>query len=596
MAADDLDDARQAMSRGDLLVAYDLATSLLDHDAGNLEARLIAALALARAGIAKQAGEEAAELVARIQSDASAPLWLREDAEALQARLAKDHALCTEGAARQSGLKQAAELYEAVATKYGRSFSCINAATLWLLAGDVERANAFAERARDLVAIERREEPDQFWYSATEAEAALILGDLPGAQEALTRAASLARRDYMVRAVSRRQLRLVCEAKELPAGVLEVLGCPTVLHYCGHRIDPEVGRFPPSEEQRVTREVGDFLGEHAVGFGYGSLASGADIIIAEALLATGAELHIILPFSAEEFEEISVAPAGAEWRHRYRRCLARASSVQCVSDSRYGQDDKHFAHAARIAMGHAINRGRFLSTGVEQLAVWSGQSDGADAGTAHDRGVWTRTGRPGYVIDLPASPAETPEQSRPEPRPASHLAAILFADFQGFSRLHDEQIPAFVGEVLGAIGRVLDKYRDTVLYRNTWGDGIQVVFSDVSAAATCATAFHQAIAAVDHDGLGLPAEFGLRIGLHVGLVSAIEDPVRHQLGMWGREMTRAARIEPRTPEGEVYMTDAVAALLALEPGADFTSDYVGLVTTAKNFETIPMYRLRRTAD
>ena len=35
-------------------------------------------------------------------------------------------------------------------------------------------------------------------------------------------------------------------------------------------------------------------------------------------------------------------------------------------------------------------------------------------------------------------------------------------------------------------------------------------------------------------------------------------------------MTRAARIEPRTPEGDVYVKDAGIALLALEPKCDFT--------------------------
>jgi hypothetical protein len=61
----------------------------------------------------------------------------------------------------------------------------------------------------------------------------------------------------------------------------------------------------------------------------------------------------------------------------------------------------------------------------------------------------------------------------------------------------------------------------------------------------------------------------------------------------GRGLTRAARIEPRTPMGEVYVTTGFAALLRLEPGCGVTSEYVGHLTTAKNFETTPMYLLRR---
>jgi hypothetical protein len=67
------------------------------------------------------------------------------------------------------------------------------------------------------------------------------------------------------------------------------------------------------------------------------------------------------------------------------------------------------------------------------------------------------------------------------------------------------------------------------------------------------------------------------------------------MAYWGRELTRAARIEPATPEGEVYVTDAFAALLAVNARSRLDTEYVGQVTTAKDFETIPMYRLVRRA-
>ena len=132
-----------------------------------------------------------------------------------------------------------------------------------------------------------------------------------------------------------------------------------------------------------------------------------------------------------------------------------------------------------------------------------------------------------------------------------------------------------------------------ILFRNSWGDAIQAVFSDVAAAAECALELQETHAAIEWRAIGLPDHLGLRVGLHAGRVIAIEDPVRHQYALWGRELTRAARIEPRTPEGEVYVTDAFAALLALEPDREFVTEYVGRITTAKDFETIPMYRLRR---
>ncbi len=180
------------------------------------------------------------------------------------------------------------------------------------------------------------------------------------------------------------------------------------------------------------------------------------------------------------------------------------------------------------------------------------------------------------------------------PEPATrHIGAILFADLHGFSRLRDEQLPLYVDDVLGALGAVLDNHGETVLWRNSWGDAIAAVFSDVTEAAECALGLHERLAGIDLAKLGLPTDLELRIGAHAGPVMPMTDPITHKPTYWGRELTRAARIEPRTPEGEVYVTDAFAALLSRQPVAPFVTEYVGRVTTAKEFETIPMYLLRR---
>ena len=57
----------------------------------------------------------------------------------------------------------------------------------------------------------------------------------------------------------------------------------------------------------------------------------------------------------------------------------------------------------------------------------------------------------------------------------------------------------------------------------------------------------------------------------------------------GRDVGELVGIEPLG----VTATNDIDALLALEPDAPFTTEYVGRVTTAKDFETIPMYQLRR---
>jgi len=594
MADGPLSIARAALARGDVLMAYDAAVSAMEADPESLEARFVAALALARAGAAERARATAADLLARIETTPDVPVLLCEDAAALVARLAKEVALASLGTDRLTKLRQAADLYEAVADRYGRFYTRINAATLRLLAGDLEKARAFADQARRLViATREREAHADYWREATEAEAALILGDAEGASRALSRAVAEAGDDFAAMAVTRRQLRLVCEATSTDESVLDEIRPPTILHYCGHRMDTAgiSGRFPPDLEATVAREIRSYLARRPVGFAYGSLASGADILIAESLLDNGVSLQVVLPFDTDEFERSSVMPAGPGWADRFRSCLARAESVVHASDSAYMGDHQLYGYAGRIAMGHAVNRAAFLGAPAEQLAVWD-QIESLDfAGTAHDVAVWKASGHPTHVIALHA-----PRRRYAETQPVStmrRIGAILFTDLHGFSRLRDEQFPPFISEVFGTLGAVLDDHAEAVLWRNTWGDAIAAVFSDVIEAADCALGLHEALKRIDLAAIGLPEDLDLRIGAHAGPVMAIADPVTRKPTYWGRELTRAARIEPRTPEGEVYVTDAFAALLSLEPVVPFATEYVGRVTTAKVFETIPMYRLRR---
>jgi class 3 adenylate cyclase len=521
------------------------------------------------------------------------PIQLREDAAALVARLMKQDALETHDDDRTAQLRHAADLYEAIADRYGRFYTRVNAATLRLLAGDLDRAHSLAGQARRSVTEARRIDADDYWLDATEAEAALILGEVETARQALARARVAAGADFATLAVTRRQLRLVCEATSIDLQVLDDLRPPVVLHYCGHRIDPTStpARFPPDLEVHVGREIRAFLAEQRVGFAYGSLASGADILIAEALLDQGVPVEVVLPFDTSEFERTSVGPAGPGWVDRFRACLSRADSVVHTSDSSFMGDDELFGYAGRIAMGHALNRAAWLDAPARQLAVWDQAQGEVLGGTAHDVAVWKASGHPTHVIAL-LPPEPSPEE--PGPHPATrHIGAILFTDLHGFSRLRDEQFPPFVDKVLGALGAVLDDHGESVVWRNTWGDAIAAVFSDVVEAAECALELHETLTRIDLEKIGLPRELEMRIGAHAGPVMAITDPVTHKPTYWGRELTRAARIEPRTPEGEVYVTDAFAALLSLNPVVPFVTEYVGRVTTAKEFETIPMYLLRR---
>jgi len=74
------------------------------------------------------------------------------------------------------------------------------------------------------------------------------------------------------------------------------------------------------------------------------------------------------------------------------------------------------------------------------------------------------------------------------------------------------------------------------------------------------------------------------------------NPVTGREDYLGTHVSRAARIEPITPIGEVYATLAFAAILALRAPDRFALDYVGRIKLAKEYDELAMFRLSRAVD
>jgi class 3 adenylate cyclase len=73
-------------------------------------------------------------------------------------------------------------------------------------------------------------------------------------------------------------------------------------------------------------------------------------------------------------------------------------------------------------------------------------------------------------------------------------------------------------------------------------------------------------------GRRMPADLNLRIALHAGPVYEFNDPVTGSRSYSGTHVSRAARIEPVTPPGQVYASKAFAALAAARGVTDFACD------------------------
>jgi class 3 adenylate cyclase len=577
--------AREAEQRGDLLTAYDLAARGVTQHPEDVALRYRAVLNLARSGANDRAAALFAEYGLAAHDD--------ERIASLGARILREEALRVQSPGL---ILEAAQGYERVYQRTQATFPGINAASLYLIGGDQDAAKRLASK----VLASCSEGPiDRYDRAADAAAAALIVGDTTAAVAFVGVCRQLHGDNYIAVAATRRQLTQICRTLHIdPAVVVSELAPRTVIHFTGHLISPlgMPGPFPAEAQPQVAHHIADYLERHNVGYGFGSLACGADILFAEALLARRAELSVVLPFAIEEFRSYSVTRGGPDWEGRFETCLAKAASVTYATDDEYLGDRVLLSHASRLAMGLALLRAEYLDAAVAQISVWDGRVKSQEAGTEVDILYWREKNLPSHIIGSLPSDANEPISiplAVSSARPSRSVKAMLFGDAKGFSKLRERQIPAFIEHFLGAIGRVLERYAERIEFRNTWGDGLYLVMSDPVSAMHCALDLQTEVAKIDRAATGLPADLGLRIGGHAGPVFRMTDPILGKTNFMGSHVSRTARMEPITPEGQVYVTEAFAALIALERDPTLTCEYVGVVPAAKDYGSFRMHLLKR---
>jgi class 3 adenylate cyclase len=570
--------AGDALRRGDLLAACDLAASGLRREPDCAALAYIRILALARMGHWRAAlADYQASGLAR-----SPDLSHR----ALLGRLLKDRAATLPADERGAGFAAAGEAYRALYLESGDPYPGINAATLAVVAGAPAAGREIAQQV--LSHLAKRRDGDYF-AAATRAEALLVTGDGAGAAAALRRAAALREPHDGARTSTIRQFRLLLESLPDAGPALEpalaMLRPPPVLTYCGHMF-----RADSAAEAGLRARIAQALDRLEPSIAYGSLACGGDIMVAEAVLARGGELNIVLPFDDATFIERSVRGGGEAWLERFARCRDGARSVTYATDTEFVGDRGQYRFGQLLAMGLARLRAAPTGADAVQLAVWDGRGLEADAGTGAEVRQWRASGGETVAVDPGPIDRQCGQRQPAGDRPRRALCAILFADFAGFSRLREADLPAFASEVLGRVSAVLRNHGDAIRARNTWGDGVFAILTRCAAAAAAASELQSALEAMDHEALQADGG-GMRISLHFGPVYEAEDPVTGSPTFFGREVTRAARIEPVTPVGGVYLTQPFAAMLAMEAPGRFPCTYLGRVELAKGFATMPMYSL-----
>jgi class 3 adenylate cyclase len=589
------------------LIGAEVAAEGLEVFPGDTTLRQCSGLALARSGSTLEANRVLEELRAEGHAD--------DDTLGVLARTHKDLALLASGDLRRKHLAAALRGY---ADAYARSQSYwmgINVATLAALQGDRDQSVAVAQRVMDDCRRELERLPaghaDRYWVLATLGEAALSLGDWPQAEDWYLRAGAEGERRFGDLNSTRRQARLLLEHFGRDPAMVDLwLPVPRVVLFSGHMIDRpdrETPRFPPRLAPAVYAALRDWLLNHRGLIGFSSAACGADILFLEALEELGGEAHIVLPYQPEEFlaDSVEISVSG-DWRGRFERLMSSARVV-VASSSRPLHGGVAYDYANHLIHGLGLVRANELETELLALAVWDAQEGDGAGGTASAVRNWQQHGvavhhvrldaaEDGPLEVLPAPPAASAAMAPPaDESSADVVMALLFADAVGFSRLSDVEVPLFVESCLGLVARLAEQYRASIPVRETWGDGLFLAFTSVRAAGIFALELLDAIAATDWCALGFSQPLTMRFALHAGPVHLTTDPLTLLPKCCGTHVSRAARLEPKTPAGQVYASEAFAALAAMEKVAEFRCDYVKQLDWAKRYGTFPAYVVRRQA-
>jgi hypothetical protein len=161
--------------------------------------------------------------------------------------------------------------------------------------------------------------------------------------------------------------------------------------FTGHMVDaPDrpVARFPPALVDAAARRIDAALadldaGPRDVAFTEG--AAGGDLLFAEACLARGVPLTLLLPLAESEFVARSLLSAsdGAGWHARYRSLVARLASPPRAAPDVLGplppgEDPFVRGNLWLLASALAAGAGR-----LRCVCLWDGGGGDGPGGTSH---------------------------------------------------------------------------------------------------------------------------------------------------------------------------------------------------------------------
>ncbi len=459
------------------------------------------------------------------------------------------------------------------------SYTGINAAAM---SARLMQSSKAKELSRTVVEVINPATTD-FWELATLGEANLLIKERDKSMAYYVAARNQATTDWGKVTSVYNQLWLLNHYLPVSKELLHIFAPPTVVAFTGHMIDaPQRAtlRFPESISPQVKDAIGSAIQTLHASIGYCSLACGADILFAEAMLEAGGEVIALIPFDREDFIDTSVRFAGEDWIKRYYDLITRVQ-VSMMTTELYGGNDDMFSLLGKSIFGSSVLRSQTYHLEPQLITVLSDVDlNRKEGGTRDMIKNWPYPQRHvninpvmfhnSMVSDSKSSATfQTTEDNQRDvihDRPVLFLAHINLDGSSGMEKEHIEKIIRTMAEEQQFNFNILQRTEHVILIAHA----SEMALLDVVRAIWTSTAPFKPIKP-------------LRVSLHVAPVfvnTPDTDPNIQQLEM----------ISTYTSEGSLCATQTFASVLALHP-KKINLNYSGVVQLSESEEPCGLYRV-----
>ncbi|MEX2234587.1 MAG: TRAFs-binding domain-containing protein [Cyclobacteriaceae bacterium] len=468
----------------------------------------------------------------------------------------------------------------------GNHYTGINAASMSAISGSVSKGR---EVARQLINNISANTTDA-WELATLGEAHLLLREKERSVEYYGKCRHALGSDWGKVNSIHNQLWLLNHYIPVFEQVMNIFSPPAVAVFVGHMIDhPSRGlsRFPEPVEAQVKEAITSAIKTIHAKIGYCSVACGGDIIFAEAMVETGAELNLFLPFQIDDFLDVSVKFAGLPWVDRFNKLISE-HPVKFITREPYSGSDELFTFQSKVMFGEAMQRGNMMHISPYLISLFSNvDAKIKEGGTRDSLKLWPLPDKrininPEHFINVAVIKATKLNSDTISPATNQkfqgdlnrHIRYLLYIRLQDATTEDGERFNYHLTKKIKEISNAEIQRGD---------QSILFAFKTPEEAAGVAWSVLRLLR-------NFVPSSKVRVTLHAGPVYV--DEVTSSLSGPQTEIVKS--IQEFVISGKVYASFQFATVLAID-SKDYAMEYAGLVSIHEN-EKLEIYQLNRHAE